>query len=144
MEQNPFSGPEDNNNFLKPLYLDREHVVIPRRFLRAHPYVLEEQTANLTDPVGNVFQTRVMGHGNEIWFEGGFNLMRETHLIEGTVYIHFTHVQESSFNVRIFDVSQVEVDYANPIQQHQQVEDPLAWISDLTRPLCTGKQPLVI
>lgn len=106
--------------------------------------MVEEQTANLTDPVGNVFQTEVRGHGNEIWFEGGFDLMRETHDIEGTVYIHFTHVQESSYNVRIFHVNQVEVDYGNPIDQQQQVEDPLAWISDLTIPLCTGKQSLVI
>lgn len=122
----------------------QEHIVVPRRFLRNYPQVMQHPFADLTDPIGNVFQTEVRSHGNEIWFEGGFDMMRGTHELEGTVYIHFTHIEGSSYNIRIFHDNEVEIEYANPVPQHLNVEHQLAWTSQLTTPLCTGNQALVI
>lgn len=61
------------------LSIFHDYVVVPRRFIRNHPHVIDAAEVVLSDPNGNTYHVEVRVEPNEVRFEGGFETIRETH-----------------------------------------------------------------
>lgn len=97
---------------------------LPIWFAESHADFHQAGVADLADIVGNVFHCQVRTHGTKVRFEEFFDEIRQRHNLEDTVIIHHRHVEQRHYDIQIFDVNEMEVDYVNP--------DEVIWTTNLT------------
>lgn len=117
-------------------------MLLPKRFVRRYPAIRPFQNALLTDFVGNTFSVDLRTVGGDIVMEG-FQEIRHAHHINGTVRVHYTYIDGSHYNIRIFYDENTEVAYL--VQEEEDFDDEeLVWVSVISEAKSFGRQSLVL
>lgn len=121
----------------------QDYVVVPRRFVSAHPHFLDAEQVTLSDPNGNIFHVGVMIKPREIRVKGGFANMSDMYQLVANAFIHFSFVGGTRFDIRVFYHHNVEVDYPE-FNEEPPDNALLLCTANLSSTLCSSYQPLVI
>lgn len=124
--------------------------MLPKWFVKRNPVLIPYQNVLLTDPANNTFSLSLRTVDGEKRITG-FQEICQAHNINGTVRVHYTYIDGSQFNIRIFldeytevaYIVQEEEDFVD-VEEDSDDEEELAWFSVITGARSFGRQCLVL
>ncbi|KAK6946175.1 B3 DNA binding domain [Dillenia turbinata] len=95
---------------------------IPEHFVKKFGKKLSAHTL-LTTPNGRIWRVGLKNDENGLWFSHGWNLFTKYYSIGFTFFLLFKYEGNSSFTVRIFDVTASEICYPLELRLHSASEE---------------------
>ncbi|KAK4271072.1 hypothetical protein QN277_019818 [Acacia crassicarpa] len=115
-------------NFFKIILKSNLESIIPNKFTRRYGSGLSNPVL-LKPPDGKEWKVHLKTHDNEVWFQEGWNEFARFYSLDEGHLILFKYEGTSWFDVHLFDMSALEIDYPSSSNENN-VRDDTVEISD--------------